>query len=370
VLLSDQTPGPFGQEGDFAIVTKSAAAGEPFLLDSDVLLAPIPRPVTTAGGPLPDRRYWLALRVDAPTAGVDLDPACAQSVVLGYKIYQQVLPPTGSPPLDLRRELWSLAEGGEGPDGSPIPFGSTATVTLAPWCHGWRYHFAVSLGLDGGFETAHLSRPIQAAFGIPEWTDEDCDGFEPFTPDGQEVLDCDDGDARVYPGAPQVCDHRNNDCLHPSWPLLTGTNEEGPDLDGDSWTGSCDNCPLDPNASQGDVDSDGAGDACDTADGLILLRFALPDLAQWQEEQGFDSWNLYRGSLDVLRSSGLYTQAPGSNPIARRECGIPSPSLGDPGAPASGQVAFYLVSGMAMGVESGLGTDSAGRARPNANPCP
>jgi hypothetical protein len=38
--------------------------------------------------------------------------------------------------------------------------------------------------------------------------------------------------------------------------------------------------------------------------------------------------------------------------------------------PGPGEVAFNLVTGVAGGVESGLGTNSAGAPRPNANPCP
>ena len=38
--------------------------------------------------------------------------------------------------------------------------------------------------------------------------------------------------------------------------------------------------------------------------------------------------------------------------------------------PAPGEVAFNLVTGMAGGVESSLGTNSAGVPRVNANPCP
>ena len=45
--------------------------------------------------------------------------------------------------------------------------------------------------------------------------------------------DCDDQNAAVYPGAPQVCgDGLNNDCLHSSYPVLTGTNEWDDDSDG------------------------------------------------------------------------------------------------------------------------------------------
>ena len=38
--------------------------------------------------------------------------------------------------------------------------------------------------------------------------------------------------------------------------------------------------------------------------------------------------------------------------------------------PDPGSVAFNLVTGMAAGIESSLGTNSAGVPRANANPCP
>jgi hypothetical protein len=38
--------------------------------------------------------------------------------------------------------------------------------------------------------------------------------------------------------------------------------------------------------------------------------------------------------------------------------------------PLAGEVAYYLVTGMAGGQESSLGTDSSGVERANVNPCP
>jgi N-acetylneuraminic acid mutarotase len=81
-------------------------------------------------------------------------------------------------------------------------------------------------------------------FCTTDCTDQDNDGFCPTS-------DCDDGQAAVYPGAPQVClDGRNNDCNHPSWPSLTGTNEVDDDGDGSSeCTGDCDD--TNPNTYPG-----------------------------------------------------------------------------------------------------------------------
>ncbi len=68
---------------------------------------------------------------------------------------------------------------------------------------------------------------------------------------------------------------------------------------------------------------------------------------------------------------GLYTQVPGSNPLAGRQCGLVLPFTADDlTLTVPGQAAFYLTTGVAAGVESSLGTNSAGIERPNTNPCP
>ena len=67
----------------------------------------------------------------------------------------------------------------------------------------------------------------------------------------------------------------------------------------------------------------------------------------------------------------MYTQVPGSNPLARQDCGLSVPWSEDFVDPAPGTAAYFLTTGEdAVGVESGLGSDSAGVARPNDNPCP
>ena len=116
--------------------------------------------------------------------------------------------------------------------------------------------------------------------------------------------------------------------------------------------------------------SDFEGDHCDLNDGLIYLMFASSVTADWQDEQGFDSWNGYRGDLRVLVLTGVYTQAPGSNPLAARLCGLTVSNADDPTDPIPHATAFYLVTGVANGTEGSLGLDSSGSERPNDNPCP
>jgi hypothetical protein len=116
------------------------------------------------------------------------------------------------------------------------------------------------------------------------------------------------------------------------------------------------------------VDDDFEGDVCDVDDGMIYVFFRETDTVEWQEENGYTSWNSYRGDLSVLLAGGPYTQLPGSNALAARQCGLADPwALDDD--PLQGEAAFFLTTGV-FGAESGLGTDSAGNPRPSSNPCP
>lgn len=142
------------------------------------------------------------------------------------------------------------------------------------------------------------------------------------------------------------------------------------DSDGDGIADSVDNCVTAWNPSQADFDGDGEGDRCDLDDGRIELYFDATDRVEWQPENGFDAWNLYRGDLALLESSGVYTQLPGSHPIARRDCGLAVVGMTEGDAPTTGDTAFYLVSGSSGGVEGDLGSDGSGAVRPNDFPCP
>jgi hypothetical protein len=297
--------------------------------------------------------------------------------------------------------------------------------------------------------------------------------------------DCDDAHAAVYPGAPEVCDGRRNDCNAAGWPSIAGLETDndadgyaecagdcndanaavhpglpetcngvdddcdglidndamGQDTDGDGVRNLCDNCPLAVNPSQADgdhdavgdacdvcpgrfdkdqldvdhdgvgdacdnckttsnahqddadldgigdacdncrfdasplqtdIDHDGEGDLCDLNDGVILIT-ARPlgdDGIEWQRETGFDHWNVYKGTIMGLRTFRNYTQIPGTNPLAAKLCGLTDTWYTETTNQAPGTAAFYLVTGVAGGVEGSLGTDSRGVVRINTNPCP
>ena len=117
-----------------------------------------------------------------------------------------------------------------------------------------------------------------------------------------------------------------------------------------------------------DTDGDGEGDHCDLDDGMIYIRFVQPRYVEWDAEQGFSSWNCYRGDLIELRQGGDYTQDRSAIDLAAVYCDLSPTNVLDLD-PDPGAAAFYLVTGIA-GTESGLGADSSGVERPNTAPCP
>jgi hypothetical protein len=142
------------------------------------------------------------------------------------------------------------------------------------------------------------------------------------------------------------------------------------DIDHDGLLGGCDNCRLDFNPEQKDTDADGEGDLCDLDDGILLLRDMSKTSVAWQDEAVFEKFNLYRGSLVRLRTTGQYTQDPAIEPEAARYCQLVLNQQQDSRIPPIGEADFYLVSGVHAGVEGSLGTRSNGTERPNDHPCP
>jgi cysteine-rich repeat protein len=84
-------------------------------------------------------------------------------------------------------------------------------------------------------------------------TDNDKDGFS-IEGGSCGLVDCDDADNRIYPGAEEILDGKDNDC--------DGTVDNEWDSDGDGVLDEVDNCPSTSNPDQIDSDGDGIGDAC------------------------------------------------------------------------------------------------------------
>jgi hypothetical protein len=142
------------------------------------------------------------------------------------------------------------------------------------------------------------------------------------------------------------------------------------DADLDGVCGNVDNCVAIANTDQADVDQNGQGDLCDLNDGLLMLSFIDKQQVTWQTDSTFDSYNLYAGNLDVLKSTGVYTQPAGSNSVAQRWCNSSQSLINWSTIPPVGQAIFFLASGNRNLVESSLGNNSSGQPRPNQNPCP
>lgn len=227
-----------------------------------------------------------------------------------------------------------------------------------------------------------LPWPLTLSLVACDCVDEDGDGFDSC------AGDCDDANSDISPLGVESCNGADDDCDGAVDEDDLGTDSDGDlvhnlcdncrdvpnpaqtDTDADGHGDECDNCPLVVNLRQADLDGDLVGDRCDDDDGVITLVFADATSLEWDPEGGAETWDCYRGDLAVLRVTGEYTQAPGSNDLADRFCGVASTTLADPTAPAPGTVAYYLLAGVIGGEETGLGVDGSGTERPNDNACP
>ena len=107
----------------------------------------------------------------------------------------------------------------------------------------------------------------------------------------------------------------------------------------------------------------------------ILMTFPDKDHVSWEDftatcAGAHQSYNIYRSDWDHFRTTGEYTQDPGSVPNTARFCDVSASPLADPFIPPTGKLVFYLVSGNKGTMEGTLGRKSNGEERSNAHPCP
>ncbi|HJQ99514.1 MAG TPA: right-handed parallel beta-helix repeat-containing protein [Candidatus Polarisedimenticolaceae bacterium] len=159
------------------------------------------------------------------------------------------------------------------------------------------------------------------------------------------------GNFRLLTGSP---------CIDAAFPADAPAN----DLDGFSR-------PFDGDANQTAVSDIGAHEY--PAGEVLAITFAADKRSLgWPTLAAQDAFNIYRGSLARLRSTGQYTQDPLAEPLAARFCSVTAAQLPFPDlyVPPAGQSVFYLATAVIDGWEGPLGPDRFGLPRPNDNSCP
>jgi hypothetical protein len=201
-----------------------------------------------------------------------------------------------------------------------------------------------------------------AAIQARSCPDADGDGYWAQGPGcpGPPYSDCDETDASIHPGGPEICDRKDNDC--------DGVTDEGFDPDGDDLAACVDNCPTEWNPGQSDRDHDPQGDACDLDDGVIEVWMNSSSQVRWQQESGFDRYDVYRGGLDGLHDTNGDGAAENYGSCFAEN--LAGPTFLDMSIPPPGHGFLYLVTGRnADGSEGELGVASSGAPRPNVRDC-
>ena len=138
-------------------------------------------------------------------------------------------------------------------------------------------------------------------------------------------------------------------------------------------TAPANDLPGIPRPVDADADGTAKGDiGARENEGITRVRFTSRTSLTWDTSAGpLATYNLYRGDIQTLRTTGIYTQDPNTVPGARRQCALGSPSATDLNTPALGKAFFYLAV-VKRAAEGTLGFNSLPSERPytNANRCP
>ena len=119
-----------------------------------------------------------------------------------------------------------------------------------------------------------------------------------------------------------------------------------------------------------DADCDGSDPVClAPLPPEVNVSFVDATLLRWTAAGGAVDYCVYRGDAQTLRSTHVYTQAPGTAPGAAMFCGLATTELRDSFVPALGRAVFYLATGRNAAGESNLGTSSSGEPRPLTHAC-
>jgi hypothetical protein len=126
--------------------------------------------------------------------------------------------------------------------------------------------------------------------------------------------------------------------------------------------------PAPTTAEQSDRDQDTQGDLCDLDDGVIEVWMEAANRIRWQQESGFDRYDVYRGDLGALHDADGDGAAQDYGSCFAES--LAGPTFVDTGIPSPGQGYIYLITGRtAAGSEGDLGVASSGAPRPNVRDC-